>query len=669
MEGRRIPGVERAHGSLRGARALAVVVAVVLTVAAALAFFEFSQEGRALADDTGAPTAESTLSAAENPSDGSDSAEPTLPPEEPAPAVADKPEGTAEAEDGSQETTPEGTPTVDPAEEGSEPSDVEGEGAPAPAVADKPEGTAEAEDGSQETTPEGTPTVDPAEEGSEPSDVEGEGASDQPGDEPGASDPASGSDPASAVDPEPDSAADDPADDPTADPEVPAEDPATPATDQPATAGPDKPVDPKADPAATDPKADPSAPAETPADDPYAPYAPEDLLFSEAVQTDSPDLDGASVAIVNRMTGLSLTASPASVNGVDALAGRAASVTEVDGLPRVVNDDASVAIVNRMTGLSLTASPASVNGVDALAGRAASVTEVDGLPRVVNDDAVFWTFSRAAEGGNSYYLSTEVDGTTYYLRLGAQPYNSSNDGRGSLTLSADPQAITVTAYDDGTVALGTPVGNGTGYINADAWGQAFWAYNSPEPQNSHQTLCYAMPQDVSYIHYDLNLPSLENRGTYWSPTPTLVQASQPVSEETVALAPQPDGYAAEAGPAGIPNLYRFSILPTSGLPDGSGLPEPMRSSWYGEEAFVGWDYTDAEGATHRFAPDAPARYEGAGTTRTRRVRRTALPPMPRRATRAVCSTPPTPRVPRWPCPPTPPLWERGRRSRTSSPSL
>ncbi len=159
------------------------------------------------------------------------------------------------------------------------------------------------------------------------------------------------------------------------------------------------------------------------------------------------------------------------------------------------------------------------------------------------------------------------------------------------------------------MALGTPVGNGTGYINADAWGRAFWAYNSPDPQNSHQTLCYAMPQDVSYIHYDLNLPSLANRGTYWSPTPTLVQASQPVSAETTALAPQPDGYTAEAGPAGIPNLYRYSILPTSGLPDGSGLPEPMRSSWYGEEAFVGWDYTDADGTAHRFAPDAPTRYE------------------------------------------------------------
>ncbi len=323
MVGRLVPEKGRFHDRLRGARVFAVIAAVALVLAATAVSFGLSQGGRALADDAGAPAVESTLSAEENPSDVSTPVETTPPSEEPAPMAADEPEGDAEAQGDGQEAAAEGTSAADPAS--------------------------------------GEP---------EPPDAEDEGTSDQPGDGPDTSDPAS--DPDLATDP----AAADPTADPSAnpDPAAPTEDPATSTADQPAAAD---------QPAPTDPETPADPAAETPADDPYAPYAPEDLLFSEAVQTDAPDLDGASVAIVNRLTGLSLTATSASVNGVDALAGRDVSVTEVEG-----------------------------------------------LPRIVNDDAVFWTFSRAAEGGNSYYISTEVDGATRYLYLGAQPYNSSNDGRG-----------------------------------------------------------------------------------------------------------------------------------------------------------------------------------------------------------------------------------------------
>lgn len=142
----------------------------------------------------------------------------------------------------------------------------------------------------------------------------------------------------------------------------------------------------------------------------------------------------------------------------------------------------SFAIVNRAGGdRALTAESATVNGVPGLASQAVTV-ETGSEGYQVTGNVTLWTFMRQADG--TYYISTTVDGKTKYLRLYETPYDSSNDGRGSLTLSDDPQEITVKAAGSG-VALTV----GVSVVNRDSGAAGvFWCYNDGANPNSQLVL-------------------------------------------------------------------------------------------------------------------------------------------------------------------------------------
>lgn len=114
------------------------------------------------------------------------------------------------------------------------------------------------------------------------------------------------------------------------------------------------------------------------------------------------------------------------------------------------------------------------------------------------------------------------------------------------------------------------------------------------------TLKYIREGEISY---DLNLPSMDNKGTGWQREPTIAATTQDL-RDAANLFNQPEGYY-EAGTAGIDGLYRFNINDT----DKNVCADPttasvVKNNWYGEERFDGWEYVDSKGTTHLFAPGA-----------------------------------------------------------------
>lgn len=225
------------------------------------------------------------------------------------------------------------------------------------------------------------------------------------------------------------------------------------------------------------------------------------------------------------------------------------------------------------------------------AGQSVTITEQNGV-NYVSGDVTLWTFEKQANG--TYYISTMVDGKKQYLYINGV----------SVTLSDTGTEITVTE-GTGTYAGRVRLTNSSKQainLYGGSAAQGFGGYND-SGANEWQILCEKANGDLVY---DLNVPSLDSKGTSWmdGKTPNLGQRStvQNVTGDIDTLYPQPEEYFTATGTAGIANLYRFNI----GDPDGittepaytertEGGRDGLNKYWYGEERFDGWEYTDDEG--------------------------------------------------------------------------
>lgn len=273
------------------------------------------------------------------------------------------------------------------------------------------------------------------------------------------------------------------------------------------------------------------------------------------------------------------------------------------------------AIVNQQNGADGVAMMAgAVDGTGNRPGKAVSLVQLDGDCYVRDGDVTRWTFTWQENG--FYHISTEVDGQTKYLHIGGllEP----------ITLSNEPQDIYI---DEGSgfypgvrlCAVNDGYVDAVNLFGGDA-AQGFGSCHD-DTRNSYQTLCKVMTGD--YLYYNLNTPSMDNKGTGWkTAAPSLDSTMQLIEGNDAVLYAQPAGFTAEAGPAGMKNLYRFNIKNTdyegkdqsaAGLLQDAELPQEFKKAWYGEERFDGWTYTADDGTTYLFDPETQVTRTSDGT--------------------------------------------------------
>lgn len=178
-------------------------------------------------------------------------------------------------------------------------------------------------------------------------------------------------------------------------------------------------------------------------------------------------------------------------------------------------DGRSFAIVNQYNGTcyALTSDSVTVNGVGGLDAQTVEMEQGDDGTYRVSGSATEWTFLRQSDG--TYYITTTVTENgaekPQYLYLCKNSYDTSNDGRGSLTLSDTAQAINVTVRDDGTVMLIY----GSSYVNLDLGAFDFWCYNQ-EPTNgsSYFYLCEVVEESfkITYGNNVLTVNLVDQNG-------------------------------------------------------------------------------------------------------------------------------------------------------------
>lgn len=274
------------------------------------------------------------------------------------------------------------------------------------------------------------------------------------------------------------------------------------------------------------------------------------------------------------------------------------------------------AIVNQQNGTAGVAMMA--GGVDSTgnrAGKAVNLVQLDGSCYVRDGDVTQWTFEKQQNG--TYHIYTPVgDGSAkQYLNIGTYG--------GPVTLRDDPQDIYVDEGSGFYPGVHLYVVGEDGYedeVNL-FYGSAdsgFGSYGDGS-RNSYQTLCKVMTGD--YLYYNLNTPSMDNKGTGWKTAPSLDSTMQMIEGDDAALYAQPAGFTAEAGPAGMENLYRFNIKNTdyegkdqkaAGLLEDEALSQAFKEAWYGEERFDGWTYT-VGGTTYLFDPETLVTRSNDGT--------------------------------------------------------
>lgn len=218
---------------------------------------------------------------------------------------------------------------------------------------------------------------------------------------------------------------------------------------------------------------------------------------------------------------------------------------------------------------------------------------VDGDTTYVSGDALTtWTF-----------ITTDTPGV-YYIQADTGKYLNLTDlTNGGLTTGDSKQAITVSTSSDysGQVRLSANNTAVNWYGGGDANNLVFGPY-SDSGKNEYQSLC--KKRELPELLYDLNLPSLSEKGIGWETEPSLDSVIQ-IMEGATALYGKPKGSYSEEGPAGLSGLYRFTIRDTdSGMAADQTTLSSVTDTWYGEERFDGWEYVDSTGVTHLFAPEA-----------------------------------------------------------------
>ena len=177
----------------------------------------------------------------------------------------------------------------------------------------------------------------------------------------------------------------------------------------------------------------------------------------------------------------------------------------------LVLDGGTFAIINQSggTNYALTTDSATVNDV---AGLASQTVKLNSSNQVTTIGVTEWTFTKVEGTYDQYYISTTVDGATKYLTLCETPYDASNDGRGSLTLSNTPQAITAVVSGN-TVTLHT--GNDS-TVNLDNNEQIFWCYNDWTSPSGNSQLLLAEVFQVGTVQGVTPTGTVINLFDYWA---------------------------------------------------------------------------------------------------------------------------------------------------------
>lgn len=269
-------------------------------------------------------------------------------------------------------------------------------------------------------------------------------------------------------------------------------------------------------------------------------------------------------------------------------------------------DGQTFAIVNQTNGsYAITSTYQEVNGVDGLQGKSVQVTTNGNFSYIEGDGITQWTF-HAVEGKPGVY-TISADESGQYMYLGATPYDSSNDGRGSLTLSDTPQEISVTATADGKVTLEANKGN----VNLDMSTYHFWTYNEiGNDGSSKHTLARVIEDD--YLFYDLNLAASVSEHM-------LSNGNWRVNNST-STAPSIASSIQEFGTEGGTLYSVKGIDPSTGYYTYCGLESIIgvrnylynQGKTYGKELrFDGWQATVGE-AKYLFAENAAAEQKNDG---------------------------------------------------------
>lgn len=150
-------------------------------------------------------------------------------------------------------------------------------------------------------------------------------------------------------------------------------------------------------------------------------------------------------------------------------------------------------------------------------------TGSDGVNYASGTGIVEWTFHAAATAGE-YTISTEVNGTTKYLRFLESKYsNAIDETRGSLTLADEGNATRVTVTDAGNGGVYIKGVNG-GCMNRAGEGNGFWAAATDNSyENSKMYLCEIVTGNK--LFYNLNISG------HWSNTPSIPETFQEITTE------------------------------------------------------------------------------------------------------------------------------------------
>lgn len=174
-------------------------------------------------------------------------------------------------------------------------------------------------------------------------------------------------------------------------------------------------------------------------------------------------------------------------------------------------DGGSFVIINQSgtTNYALTSTSTTVNGVDGLASETVTLN-TDG--QVTKLDATEWTFEKVPDADDQYYVYTVIGGEKRYLTLGATAYDDSNDGKGSLTISSKPQAITAVVSGN-TVVL--HAGNNS-TVNLDGAQYDFWCYNDWDNPSANSQLLLAEKFPIGTVQGVTPTGTVINMFDYWA---------------------------------------------------------------------------------------------------------------------------------------------------------
>jgi len=155
----------------------------------------------------------------------------------------------------------------------------------------------------------------------------------------------------------------------------------------------------------------------------------------------------------------------------------------------VNNLSGTYAIVNKQGNIAYAMSSTSQGN-----GLASQIVTIIDNQRVFGDSVTLWNFRRYQN--NQYYISTEVNGSTYYLNIGNR----------SVSLSSSVQSITVTVKGDGRIMLRRSSNTNRAIDFYATDGQIFCEWDASTSNNNQLHYLYEVDaEEANILIYDLNI--------------------------------------------------------------------------------------------------------------------------------------------------------------------